>query len=721
MSATTEIKSCNIHKVEFVTLTFSGKFLYRENATIFLTSARRTDVVMMAARRYDTEYADFTFNFSTPHFWGEYPKGTWYLHTLSDKLTNQMFLYEWRLTITGTAEVLETTTPSPNATEPTTEAGATGINSMSVSTFILLLFCCFCCDGIEVLSNEESLIETEEDNASTAFMDRDKRAIDEPTDANWTDQWNLQADTTPSMGVLDVWQLGYTGKGVVIAIVDSGVNASNPELADNYDADNSYDFVKNQTTVELDVNYKGNGTKIAGLVAASKNSDCIVGVAYGATYGAIKILKDANPPTDDMVADALEFNNDTIDIYSNSWGPKDDGVTIDAKDGLGEKAKAAIKNGIENGRGGKGSIYLFSSGEGGDKDDDCNVNGYVSSEYTITIGSIDKKGSIGKHGETCASILAVTYGGHSTSKLTTTDNNGTCSGEIYGAHAATPIAAGIIALVLEANPDLTWRDVQYLIVENAKQMQGSDYKKNGADYRVSLEHGFGLMDAKAMVAAAKTWAPVNEQLTCSSNTNTTTKYKMGKGTMELNVTVDNCTITAVERVVLYIKTRITNKIYTDIKLVSPAGTTSTMLGSREYDHDITEFNFRLGSVHFWGENPLGNWTLKIEANDDFTHVWMYEFNISLTGAIAKSASAAKTPAFVQVKRTTPEEGSNTLVIVGFVLAGLACAAVIGLILYFKVYQGQKAKKGPPRTANGTGNRVSAQNGRTSVSEAWNEF
>lgn len=70
-----------------------------------------------------------------------------------------------------------------------------------------------------------------------------------------------------------------------------------------------------------------------------------------------------------------------------------------------------------------------------------------------------------------------------------------------GTSASAPMAAGIIALALEANRNLTWRDVQHLIVETAKPkyLNALDWKTNGVGKRVSHAFGFGMMDAAQFV------------------------------------------------------------------------------------------------------------------------------------------------------------------------------------------------------------------------------
>lgn len=69
----------------------------------------------------------------------------------------------------------------------------------------------------------------------------------------------------------------------------------------------------------------------------------------------------------------------------------------------------AMLNGVQNGRGGKGSIFVFASGNGGGVDDQCNFDGYTNSLMSITVGAIDRKGLHPFYSEACSAIMVVTY------------------------------------------------------------------------------------------------------------------------------------------------------------------------------------------------------------------------------------------------------------------------------------------------------------------------
>ena len=202
------------------------------------------------------------------------------------------------------------------------------------------------------------------------------------------------------------------------------------------------------------------------MVAKANNSICAVGIAYDASIGGIRILD--GDVFDVLEARAFSFNRNHIDIYSASWGPRDDGQTID---GPGPLGKLALEEGVKKGRFGKGSIYVWASGNGGQKKDNCNADGYASSIYTLSVSSVSESGLVPWYSEACSSTLATTYSSGTLKgkerKVVTTDLHGRCTRKHTGTSASTPMAAGIVALALEANPSLSWRDVQHIIVRTS--------------------------------------------------------------------------------------------------------------------------------------------------------------------------------------------------------------------------------------------------------------
>ena len=133
------------------------------------------------------------------------------------------------------------------------------------------------------------------------------------------------------------------------------------------------------------------------------------GVAYNAKIGGVRILD--GQIIDALEARAISFQRNHIDIYSASWGPDDDGRTVD---GPGPLAKLALQDGALKGRNGKGSIFVWASGNGGKHFDNCNADGYATSIYTFSVSSVSEKGNIPWYSEPCSSSLVTTFSSGST-------------------------------------------------------------------------------------------------------------------------------------------------------------------------------------------------------------------------------------------------------------------------------------------------------------------
>lgn len=146
------------------------------------------------------------------------------------------------------------------------------------------------------------------------------------------------------------------------------------------------------------------GTRCAGQIAAGKNDVCGVGIAHGSRVAGVRIL--SGPISDVDEAAALNYAYQNTSIYSCSWGPPDDGRSMDAPNYLIEKA---LVNGVNNGRSGKGSVFVFASGNGARWGDQCNFDGYTNSIYSITVAAIDHMDLHPPYSESCAANMVVAY------------------------------------------------------------------------------------------------------------------------------------------------------------------------------------------------------------------------------------------------------------------------------------------------------------------------
>jgi len=451
----------------------------------------------------------------------------------------------------------------------------------------------------------------------------------------------LHGDALRHMNVTGAWSQGYSGKNIVVTILDDGVEKDHPDLRRNYLEQASWDINNddNDPTPRYNPsNENRHGTRCAGQVgAAADNNLCVPGIAFNSRIGGIRML---DGDVTDLVESRSIYPNHKkvgrnektiaqhIDIYSASWGPDDDGKTVD---GPAELARKAFREGTTNGRDRRGSIYIWASGNGGRYKDNCNCDGYINSIYTISVSSTSEQETIPWYSEPCSSTLASTYssGNQTEKQIMTTDLRHQCTSQHTGTSASAPMAAAIVALALEANPNVGWRDMQHIIVRTSKRhlLKADDWSINGVGREFSHRYGYGLLDAGAMTETAKNWRNVPKvQRVCSINVLKTPRNAMPpahglerKNSFELRYTLknDDCIegpIDRLEHVIAKITMKFDHRGRVKVFLTSPAGTRSMILGERAHDYSSKGFqNFPFMTVHFWDEAPYGEWILNVHS------------------------------------------------------------------------------------------------------------
>jgi len=446
------------------------------------------------------------------------------------------------------------------------------------------------------------------------------------------------------------WGKGYTGKNITTAIMDDGVDYMHPDLFDNFNAEASFDFSSNDNFPYpryTDDWFNSHGTRCAGEIAAKRNNGiCGVGVAYNSKIAGLRML-DQPYMTDLIEASSMSHRPDLIDIYSASWGPTDDGKTVD---GPRNATMRAIVKGVNEGRNGLGSIYVWASGDGGPSDD-CNCDGYAASMWTISINSATNDGRTASYDESCSSTLASTFSngkpGYKDAGVATTDLYGKCTTKHSGTSAAAPEAAGVFALALEANRKLTWRDVQHLTVLTSKRNHLEDptarhqWTMNGAGLEFNHLFGYGVLDAGDMVDLAKDWKTVPERFHCTAGIVKGVFKFDSKNALKLQIDTDGCRgkknqVNYLEHVQSFITLNSTRRGDVTIYLTSPMNTTSLILSRRPNDDDSKDgFNkWPFMTTHSWAENPRGKWTLFItfsSESEEFQSGTLFEWTLMLHG------------------------------------------------------------------------------------------
>jgi Ca2+-binding RTX toxin-like protein len=470
------------------------------------------------------------------------------------------------------------------------------------------------------------------------------KTSDLPDDPLVTDQWYLS-----QANILPVWK-DYTGKGVRIAEIETNspfgttkeiLDYRHADLKDNIDQN----WLANATPGQMAGEGSGgkfsdHATLVAGVMVAARNGEGSVGVAYDATVAGYWVNKD-------------DFSNMShmyeYDVVNHSWGSN---FHFDLKFSPTELGTlpTAYHQAIDEGRHGLGTVIVTAGGNDREKGGNTNYSNVSNTRSSIVVGAINATTDLGAlqfggkpFSSPGASILVSAPGSNvtSTSRLVQNDNGSTFGGDTsvsQGTSFAAPIVSGIVALMLEANPELGYRDVQQILAISARkvndpttswQTNGSQ-NWNGGGMHVSHDYGYGEVDALAAVRLAETW---NTQQTLGNEFRLTTPLESGA----LNRAITDgqgagishsLTMGAVDILAEHVEVKVNLSHARPgdliLKLISPSGTESILMnrpgkapGSAATDRGNADFNgqntlsYVFGTTLLRGEAVQGNWTLQV--------------------------------------------------------------------------------------------------------------
>ena len=336
-----------------------------------------------------------------------------------------------------------------------------------------------------------------------------------PNDPYLSYQWHLQntgqrlsnpaefaqfAAFGNDLGVEPAWDIA-TGAGVVVAVVDDGLQYTHPDLAPNFNLALSSNPVGLGDDPLPNRETDFHGTAVAGvLAAAGDNGIGTAGVAYDATLVGIRYLGLSGVDDDVLTNTTLLHETQNIDIYNNSWGSS----AVRNVVGPGPLTSQALIDSVFLGRGGLGTIHVFATGNSAEEGDLATYNGLANNRYTIAVGAINHAGGVSSFSESGPSLFVVAPSNGAGGSIVTTDllgddgynetghNEDLTGGErdffdelvgpdgvnytstFGGTSSAAPVVSGVIALMLEVNPNLTYRDVEHILARSARQLNPDD-------------------------------------------------------------------------------------------------------------------------------------------------------------------------------------------------------------------------------------------------------
>lgn len=490
-----------------------------------------------------------------------------------------------------------------------------------------------------------------------------------PTDPLFREQWHL-LNTTPGeldLNVVDVWE-DYTGKNINVAVIDDAVEERHPDLVDNYSENKSFDFENGDGDASPStwginpINgrpFDSHGTAVAGVIGATANNGIGgVGVAFDSTITGFKTstfqhianaIDTVNIP---YGTSGIDFN---IDIFNISLGNQDDSFFEVRADYAA--INQAIDAATQFGRDGLGTVIVKSGGNvRPEKQDtntfsnqDTNTSSWNANYKAISVGAVEQNGFVSNYSTPGASLLVSAFG--TPGEVITTDrtgaegNNWTDSlgnrfvgdftNTFNGTSAAAPMVSGVVALMLEANPALGWRDVQEILAYSARHV-GSDvgtginrdekyaWDFNGADnwngggLHFSNDYGFGLVDAKAAVRLAETWAVASQtsknQVAISQDFFDGQSQLNSSGSFSQQFVNGGLDIEHVEVDVSF--TQWVDHGDLKMQLISPSGTSSILINqsgnnNESFRNEVSPRQWTFVSNEFRGEDTAGVWRIEL--------------------------------------------------------------------------------------------------------------
>lgn len=473
------------------------------------------------------------------------------------------------------------------------------------------------------------------DDRKIVTYDKTTLADDEMSKYQWH-RTNMNLDN------INLSYLGYnSGTPIIVQVADDGIDSNHEDLKGNINLISSYNVSNDSNDPSPDNLYiDSHGTAVAGIIAAvGYNNIGIKGIAPSAQLAGFTFSSSGNSfsmTLGDLDKAWLSGDNaNNIAVSNNSWGS-----CIDKE----VDEELILKSGSELLRDAKGRIYVFAAGNGRTGDSSCpgaysypnsatsNASYLLNSQYSIAVAAVNSDNKVAYYSSPGSNILISAYsGGLITDGITTTipegtgtmatwseDTEGSYTNSFSGTSASAPIVSGSIALVLEACPNLTYRDVKYLLAKNATKIDitNTSWITNNAGWSYSNDYGFGLINLEDMINECKTtYVNLPNLQTTSGTINVSDPLSTATTTKIINIG----TSLTIEWVGLTVTTNFDLPESLQIKLISPNGTESELLHfDNQFGSSTSSFltsGFRFSSQAFLDEDSSGDWYIEITSNN----------------------------------------------------------------------------------------------------------
>lgn len=458
------------------------------------------------------------------------------------------------------------------------------------------------------------------------------------------------------INVTQVWN-EYTGRGVIVAVNDDGMDLTHPDLVANLLPALTFDATTGTTGQGFAQAENSHGTVVGGIIGMANNGIGGIGIAFDAKL----IAGLAFGP----VAEGASINTASLflanlagraDISNNSWG-RDPAFSenFGASGSASDRAWGdAMLRSVTEGRGGLGMVIEVSGGNERANMADTAMSNFTGARYTIAVGAVDHLGKVTSYSTPGASLLVTAPGGVGTADQSVNTGFGILSADVVsdagynktvgsagdysyqneGTSYSGPMVSGIAALMLQANPKLGFRDVSTILAMTARQtditnpswVTNSSSAWNLGGMHFSRDYGFGLVDAKAAVHLAESWNLAAGTVANWKNVDAVvaaSNIVIPEDTAGVSVTAQMAANIDIERIEVLMELDASAPSQLRATLTSPGGTTITLFDgplTRELvdgSPDMTQPEsawpgvFSVGATAFLGEQSMGTWTIAL--------------------------------------------------------------------------------------------------------------
>ncbi|MNK11947.1 Microbial serine proteinase precursor [compost metagenome] len=465
------------------------------------------------------------------------------------------------------------------------------------------------------------------------------------------------------------WGMGYYGNGIKVLVSDDGLEDTHEDLQGNFlygslskDYTLSAPYVANGAAPKTAND--NHGTAVAGLIAAAGGNG--LGSRGVAPRAHIAIANFLSENVTQTLSKMVDQASGSFDVFNMSWGGYQN--TVSAPD---TGFESQLRYGVTSGRSGKGSVYVKAAGNdffsycngsstavcvGNSNFDPDNTNPYV-----LVTGAMNSLGNAASYSSGGSNLWVSAFGGEygdDSPAMVTTDRTGCSHGyaasnadlsfdrgsgnsncnysvTFNGTSSAAPVLSGVVALLLEANPQLTWRDVKYILAKTSKKVHptminvnhprgvtspsgyvwDNGWVSNGAGFPFHNWFGFGQVDVDAAVAMARSYSSSFGTFTDTGWANNLSGLShavpdnVAGGVTSSMAVASNLKIEAVQ---LRIWVTHPNISELALELTSPSGTKSVVVNMNNALTGIANYQGEIFlSNAFFQERAAGTWTLRV--------------------------------------------------------------------------------------------------------------